>query len=83
MKEGKSSMLKLNSLLEHFLSLNTQDWSTYSVVWDHKNWEVKVRVVATIKLQEGNKKMLAELSTEFLELGELLLPDTHWDWIKD
>jgi hypothetical protein len=25
MKEGKSSMLKLNSLLEHFLSLNTQD----------------------------------------------------------
>jgi hypothetical protein len=27
--------------------------------------------------------MLAELSTEFLELGELLLPDTHWDWIID
>jgi hypothetical protein len=25
--------------------------------------------------------MLAELSTEFLELGELLLPDTHWHWI--
>lgn len=78
-------MLKLNSLLEHSLSLNTQDWywSMYSVVWDHKNWEVKDRVVATIKLQEGNKKMLAELSTEFLELGELLLPDTHWHWIID
>jgi hypothetical protein len=27
--------------------------------------------------------MLAELSTEFLELGELLLPDTHWHWIID